>query len=85
MRAGTNISKETTPLDPAADRAHSSPLRPRRVRITERLRVVAELAEWVRCERLWWITPVLVALLLLSLVIFLASGSAIAPFFYAIF
>ena len=33
----------------------------------------------------WWLAPIVLWLLLLSLVIVLSEGSAVAPFIYAIF
>ena len=33
----------------------------------------------------WWLTPIVVFLLLISLVIVLVQGSALAPFIYALF
>jgi len=41
--------------------------------------------DFLRVRKKWWLTPIVLFLLLLSLLIVLAQGSAIAPFIYAIF
>ena len=35
--------------------------------------------------RFWWLTPIITMLVLLSALIFLPQGSALAPFIYTIF
>ncbi|MBZ0263747.1 DUF5989 family protein [bacterium] len=40
---------------------------------------------FLRTRKKWWLTPIILFLLLISLVLVLAQGSAIAPFIYAIF
>ena len=73
-------------MSQAADQAQDpSPLRPRRPRFRERLDPILELSRWVREKQVYWAVPILVFLFLLSFLIYLTSGSAIAPFFYAIF
>ena len=44
-----------------------------------------ELWLFLRVRKKFWLAPILVILLLLSLVIVLAQGSALAPFIYALF
>jgi len=44
-----------------------------------------EIWDFMKVRKKWWLTPIIVVLLLLSLVLVLAHGSAIAPFIYAIF
>ena len=41
--------------------------------------------EFLRVRKKWWLTPVIVTLLLLGVLIVLAEGSAIAPFIYTLF
>lgn len=38
---------------------------------------------WER--KLWWLLPIIITLLLLSALIFLTEGTAVAPFIYTIF
>lgn len=40
---------------------------------------------FLKARKLWWISPIVVILLLLSLVIVLVEGSALAPFIYSLF
>jgi len=40
---------------------------------------------FLRTRKKWWLTPIITVLILLSLIIVLSQGSAIAPFIYAIF
>jgi len=35
-------------------------------------------------EKIWWITPTVLILVLLAVLVFYAQGGAIAPFFYAL-
>ena len=43
------------------------------------------LWEFLRTRKKWWLTPVIVALLLLSFIVVMAQGSAVAPFIYTLF
>jgi hypothetical protein len=47
--------------------------------------ILRELWEFLRVRKKWWLGPVIVLLVVLSLLIVLAQGSALAPFIYAIF
>jgi hypothetical protein len=40
---------------------------------------------FLKTRKKWWLTPIVVFLILLSLLIVLAEGSAVAPFIYALF
>lgn len=50
-----------------------------------KLKLVGEFWEFLKVRKKFWLAPILVILLLLSLVIVLAQGSALAPFIYALF
>jgi hypothetical protein len=50
-----------------------------------KLSILRELWEFLRVRKKWWLGPVIVLLVMLSLLIVLAQGSALAPFIYAIF
>lgn len=41
--------------------------------------------EYLKARKKWWLVPIVVFLLLLSLLIVLTEGSAVAPFIYALF
>jgi len=40
---------------------------------------------FLRVRKKWWLTPIILFLLLISLLIVLTEGSAIAPFIYTLF
>ncbi len=41
--------------------------------------------DFLKVRKKWWLAPLVVFLLLLSLLIVLSEGSAVAPFIYALF
>jgi len=43
------------------------------------------LWDFLKTRKKWWLTPIILFILLLSLLIVLSEGSAVAPFIYAIF
>ncbi len=47
--------------------------------------VFKELLEFLWKEKLWWMVPMIAVLVLLGAVLFLAQGSALAPFIYTLF
>jgi len=47
--------------------------------------LVKEFFIFLRDYKLWWITPIVLVLVLLSLFIFLTEGTAVLPFIYAVF
>ena len=50
-----------------------------------RLSIVSELWQFLRIRKKWWLAPILVLLLLLSALIMITQGSALAPFIYSLF
>ncbi len=40
---------------------------------------------FLKTRKKWWLTPIILFLLVISLLLVLAQGSAVAPFIYAIF
>ena len=50
-----------------------------------RFGLVSELWAFMRVRKKWWLGPILIILGLLSLLIVLTEGSALAPFIYALF
>jgi hypothetical protein len=49
------------------------------------LSTVGELFSFLWANKLWWMTPVVVVLLLFAGLLFLAQSSALAPFVYTLF
>ena len=50
-----------------------------------RLSIFSELWAFMRVRKKWWLGPIVVTMLLLSVLIVLTEGSAVAPFIYALF
>ncbi len=50
-----------------------------------RLAIFGELWAFMRVRKKWWLGPIVVTMLLLSVLIVLTEGSAVAPFIYALF
>ena len=46
--------------------------------------ILKELWLFMKSRKKWWLGPVIIILILLSLLIVLAEGSALAPFIYAL-
>ena len=46
---------------------------------------LALIWDFLKTRKKWWLTPVIVLLLVLSLIIVLVNGSALTPFIYSIF
>jgi len=49
------------------------------------LSILRELWDFLRMRKKMWLLPVVIILLVLGLVVVLTSGSALAPFIYALF
>lgn len=50
-----------------------------------KLSILIEFWQFLRVRKKWWLTPIMIFLVLLGALIVLTEGSAIAPFIYAIF
>jgi hypothetical protein len=50
-----------------------------------KLSIIKEFWMFLRVRKRWWLTPIIVMLLLLGLLIFFAQSSAVAPFIYTLF
>ena len=46
---------------------------------------VRDVWDFLKVRKKWWLLPVILVLVVLSLVIVFAQGSALAPLIYAIF
>jgi hypothetical protein len=49
------------------------------------LSLLAESWAFLSERKKWWLAPILLILILLGTVLFLAQGSAVAPFIYTVF
>ena len=50
-----------------------------------RVGIMGELLHFLWARKLWWLTPMVLVLLLMGILIIFAQSSAIAPFIYTIF
>ena len=50
-----------------------------------KLSILGKFWEFLKTRKKWWLGPIIFILLLMSLLIVLTEGSAVAPFVYTIF
>jgi hypothetical protein len=50
-----------------------------------KLSIMKEFWDFLRVRKKWWITPIVVVLVLLGALIVLTESSAVAPFIYTLF
>jgi Family of unknown function (DUF5989) len=50
-----------------------------------RTSLAGELWTYMRVRKKWWLAPLLIVLFLVSTILVLAQGSALAPFIYTLF
>ncbi|MEZ4651094.1 MAG: DUF5989 family protein [Candidatus Eisenbacteria bacterium] len=50
-----------------------------------RFGIFGEILLFLKTGKKWWLGPIIIVLVALGLVLFLAQGSALAPFIYALF
>jgi len=50
-----------------------------------RISIFGELWAFMRVRKKWWLGPIMIFLVLLSVLIVFTEGSALAPFIYALF
>ena len=50
-----------------------------------RVGIMRELLGFLWAQKLWWLTPMVVVLLILGILLIFAQSSAIAPFIYTLF
>ena len=50
-----------------------------------KVRILVEFWSFLRVRKKYWLAPIVIVLVLLSLLIVLTQGSALAPFIYALF
>lgn len=47
--------------------------------------IIAELADFMRSHKKFWLAPILIIMALFGILIVFVQGSAIAPFIYTLF
>jgi hypothetical protein len=53
--------------------------------VRRRFSIFGELWAFLWVRKVWWMAPLMVMLLLLSILVVFTEGSALAPFIYALF
>ncbi len=52
---------------------------------SDRIGIFGELWAFMKVRKKWWLGPIIITMLLLSVLIVLTEGFAVAPFIYALF
>ena len=50
-----------------------------------KISILSEFWDFLKTRKKWWLGPIILILLLMSLLIVLTEGSAVAPFVYTLF
>ena len=50
-----------------------------------KISIISEFWDFLKTRKKWWLRPIVFILLLMSLLIVLTEGSAVAPFVYTLF
>ena len=50
-----------------------------------KISIIKEFWDFLKVRKKWWITPIVVVLVLLGALIVFSQGSALAPFVYTLF
>ena len=53
--------------------------------VTSRLGIIGELLRFLWAQKLWWLIPMIIALLVFGLLIILGSSGVLSPFIYSLF
>ncbi len=53
--------------------------------VQTRMGIVGQLFRFLWQQKLWWMMPMVLVLLLFSVLIFFAHGTAVSPFIYTLF
>ena len=53
--------------------------------LRQKFAIIKEFWQFLMVRKKWWLTPIVVLLVLLGTLIILTEGSAVAPFIYALF
>lgn len=50
-----------------------------------KIAIVSEFWDFLKVRKKWWLTPIVIFLVLLGALIIFTEGSAVAPFIYTLF
>jgi len=51
----------------------------------KKLGILKEFWSFLKVRKKWWLTPIVIVMVLLGALIFFTQGSAVAPFIYTLF
>ena len=51
----------------------------------KKLSTILEFLDFLKTRKKWWLTPIVIIMLLMGSLILLTEGSAVAPFIYTLF
>lgn len=54
-------------------------------RVLDKFSILKEFFIFLKERKLWWMTPIILVLLLMGFLIIFTEGSAVAPFIYTLF
>jgi hypothetical protein len=47
--------------------------------------ILAEIWDFLKVRKVWWLTPIIIMLVLVAVLIIFGQSSAVSPFVYALF
>jgi hypothetical protein len=50
-----------------------------------KLGILKEFWDFLKVRKKWWLTPIIIVMILLGALIFFSQGSALSPFVYTLF
>jgi hypothetical protein len=51
----------------------------------DKLSIFGDVWKFMKVRKRWWLGPIIIVLVVLSLIVILVEGSALAPFIYTLF
>lgn len=85
MKKTKNEKSATTRRKSGTREKVSAAVTKRLVSAQRRVSIFAELWDFLRVRKKWWLGPPLLILLLLGILLIFAESSAVAPFIYTLF
>lgn len=50
-----------------------------------KLAIIKEFLDFLKVRKKWWLSPIIIMLLLIGALVVMTQGSAVAPFIYTLF
>lgn len=55
------------------------------IKMSENKSLVGEMWDFLKVRKAWWLTPIIIMVLLVAVLIIVGQSSAVSPFIYALF